>query len=80
MLLIISRTSMTKLKKTEFQSKKETTIDYWRRGRDSNPRYVSAYALSRGAPSTTRPPLHLTNEYVDISSNNQAFYSIEDRK
>ena len=30
----------------------------WRRERDSNPRYgVTAYSLSRRAPSTTRPPL-----------------------
>jgi hypothetical protein len=30
----------------------------WRRGRDSNPRWAfDPYALSRGAPSTTRPPL-----------------------
>ena len=29
----------------------------WRRGRDSNPRYVAVYTLSRRAPSTTRPPL-----------------------
>jgi hypothetical protein len=30
----------------------------WRRGRDSNPREAfDLYALSRGAPSTTRPPL-----------------------
>jgi hypothetical protein len=33
---------------------------YWRRGRDSNPRRAfDPYALSRGAPSTTRPPLRL---------------------
>ena len=29
------------------------------RGRDSNPRNVSVYTLSRRAPSTTRPPLYL---------------------
>ena len=30
----------------------------WRRGRDSNPREAfDLYSLSRGAPSTTRPPL-----------------------
>ena len=29
----------------------------WRRGRDSNPRSVAAYTLSRRAPSTARPPL-----------------------
>ena len=33
-------------------------FSYWRRGRDSNPRWAfDPYALSRGAPSTTRPPL-----------------------
>ena len=32
----------------------------WRRGRDSNPRWAfDPYALSRGAPSAARPPLHL---------------------
>ena len=31
---------------------------FWRRGRDSNPRYaINVYTLSRRAPSTTRPPL-----------------------
>ena len=29
----------------------------WRRTRDSNPRYVAVYTLSRRAPSTTRPAL-----------------------
>ena len=33
-------------------------LSLWRRGRDSNPRWAfDPYALSRGAPSTTRPPL-----------------------
>ena len=33
-------------------------LQSWRRGRDSNPRWAfDPYALSRGAPSTTRPPL-----------------------
>ena len=33
---------------------------YWRRGRDSNPRYaINVYTLSRRAPSTARPPLPL---------------------
>ena len=30
---------------------------YSQRGRDSNPRYVAVYTLSKRAPSTTRPPL-----------------------
>ena len=31
---------------------------YWRRGRDSNPRWAfDPYSLSRGAPSAARPPL-----------------------
>ena len=34
----------------------------WRRGRDSNPRTVARYTLSRGAPSATRPPLHEVRE------------------
>ena len=34
-------------------------IPKWRRGWDSNPREAfDLYSLSRGAPSTTRPPLH----------------------
>ena len=28
------------------------------RERDSNPRYVAIYTLSKRAPSATRPPLH----------------------
>ena len=32
-------------------------ISVWRRGWDSNPRYASVHALSKRAPSTTRPPL-----------------------
>src|SRR3984885_16333767 len=36
----------------------ENLLADWRRGRDSNPRWAfDPYALSRGAPSTTRPPL-----------------------
>ena len=32
---------------------------FWRRRRDSNPRYaINVYTLSRGAPSATRPLLH----------------------
>src|SRR5467141_4133503 len=29
----------------------------WRRGWDSNPRYVAVYTLSKRAPSAARPPL-----------------------
>ena len=29
------------------------------RERDSNPRYVAIYTLSKRAPSATRPPLYL---------------------
>ena len=29
----------------------------WRRGRDSNPRYIAIHTLSKRAPSTTRSPL-----------------------
>ena len=36
----------------------KTTIQVkWRRRRDSNPRTLARYSLSRGAPSTTRPHL-----------------------
>ena len=40
----------------------------WRRERDSNPRggYYTPYSLSRGAPSTTQPPL-LGVPYLDNS-------------
>ncbi len=31
----------------------------WRRGWDSNPRYVAVHTLSRRAPSATRSPLHI---------------------
>src|SRR5262249_11933689 len=31
--------------------------DDWRRGWDSNPRYVAVYTLSKRAPSAARPPL-----------------------
>ena len=38
----------------------ENLPSVWRRGRDSNPRRAfDPYALSRGAPSTTRPPLRI---------------------
>ena len=38
----------------------ENLPNVWRRGRDSNPRRAfDPYALSRGAPSTTRPPLRI---------------------
>jgi hypothetical protein len=46
------RSRRTDLGKKEFS--------HWRRGRDSNPRRAfDPYALSRGAPSTTRPPLRI---------------------
>ncbi len=32
------------------------TSKVWRKGWDSNPRYLAVYSLSRGAPSTSRPP------------------------
>jgi hypothetical protein len=41
---------------------KQGLLLYWRRGRDSNPRWaINPYALSRGAPSATRPPLRKTD-------------------
>src|SRR5712664_3440248 len=33
----------------------------WRRGWDSNPRYVAVYTLSKRAPSAARPPLPITS-------------------
>ena len=42
----------------EAQSNELGDFVEWRRGWDSNPRYAfDVYSLSRGAPSTTRPPL-----------------------
>jgi hypothetical protein len=35
-----------------------TFYDFLQRGRDSNPRYVAIYTLSKRAPSATRPPLY----------------------
>ncbi len=35
------------------------SFNSWRRGRDSNPRSLSTYTLSRRAPSTTRTPLRI---------------------
>ncbi len=32
-------------------------LNYWRRGRDSNPRTLTGQRFSRPPPSTTRPPL-----------------------
>jgi hypothetical protein len=43
------------------------SYDYWRRERDSNPRYVAVYTLSRRAPSTTRTPLQF-NQIVCASN------------
>ena len=34
-------------------------LDFWRRGWDSNPRYVAAHLISSQTPSTTRTPLHI---------------------
>jgi hypothetical protein len=37
---------------------------FWRRGRDSNPRYgVTVNLLSKQAPSTARPPLRKLSDY-----------------
>ena len=45
---------------------------YWRRGRDSNPRYaINVYTLSRRAPSAARPPLRINylNNIMSIELN-----------
>ena len=43
----------------------------WRRGRDSNPRYLAAHLISSQAHSTTLPPLLKNHHYADeiVSSN-----------
>ena len=43
--------------KLDKRREKSYSSKIWRRERDSNPRYVSVYTLSRRAPSATRPPL-----------------------
>ena len=43
-------------KKAPEQNAREPWI-YWRRGWDSNPRYIAAHLISSQAPSTTRTPL-----------------------
>lgn len=40
-------------------------IFYWRRGRDSNPRYVAVHLISSQAPSTTRTPLRKRINFDD---------------
>ncbi len=39
----------------------------WRRGWDSNPRYLSAHRFSRPAPSTSRTPLQVKRDYFTIT-------------
>ena len=53
-----------------FGAKNENTLkirclqEYWRRERDSNPRYaINVYSLSRGALSTTQPSLRYIYSY-----------------
>src|SRR5258706_2440730 len=43
-------------------------LGIWRRGRDSNPRYLSVQQISSLPRSTTLPPLRVTSERVDFSS------------
>ena len=44
----------------------------WRRGRDSNPRYVAVYTLSRRAPSTARTPLRVATQSSHTSAHESA--------
>ena len=37
---------------------RQASCKKWRRGWDSNPRYLAVHTLSKRAPSTTRTPLH----------------------
>ncbi|KTD11240.1 hypothetical protein Ljam_0434 [Legionella jamestowniensis] len=48
----------------------------WRRERDSNPRYVAVYTLSRRAPSTARPSLLKREEYTDIGWKSTIRYAV----
>lgn len=41
----------------------------WRRGRDSNPRYLAVHTISSRAPSTTQPPLRIKMFERDVSNN-----------
>jgi hypothetical protein len=53
--------------------KLELPATIWRRGRDSNPRWAfDPYTLSRGAPSTTRPPLRSQTVRVETTEQSQA--------
>src|SRR5450631_461995 len=70
-LLIVVRPERFELPASWFVARRSIQLSYgraltiidgkpWRRGRDSNPRWAfDPYALSRGAPSTTRPPLRM---------------------
>ena len=40
----------------------EPVYFFWRRGWDSNPRYLAAHLISSQAPSTSRTPLHKTDQ------------------
>src|SRR5207245_9165078 len=46
----------------------------WRRGWDSNPRYVSVYTLSNRAPSAARPPLRLSSLAEEPAQERPAFF------
>ena len=55
----LSRTRFHRLQPIE-KGAQDPFLFGWRRGRDSNPRWAfDPYALSRGAPSAARPPLHV---------------------
>src|SRR5882724_4050293 len=43
----------------------------WRRGWDSNPRYVSVYTLSKRAPSAARPPLQFQTCFLRWRKNSR---------
>ena len=52
---------------------------YWRRGRDSNPRYaINVHTLSRRAPSTTRTPLRKFFGYAKFGG--ERVYQNPDRR
>ena len=60
------------------------SIDSQQRERDSNPRYVAIYTLSKRAPSATRPPLYFITAAKNIKKNEleklkSNYYSISPR-
>ena len=48
----------------------------WRRGRDSNPRYLSVHTISNRAPSAARSPLRRTGKIHQRTFDCKGFFSV----